>query len=378
LRTIFKNISDSYYYNFNNYPKYVLKLNSVLSQIGIKQVINSPEDHFDELIYKELTILIRPMIEHRSSTAPQEVTEFFSSKIQLNRHTWYIPDFKYEEIRINLGRKIKDALVGIYSKDRNLIIIFPCIFSYNWEKGFKTPLKIIKDIIKVLKELKIKNIDISKTIKRLQIEKFMSQAITTIKIYKEDIIQSERVIRDNNEIIVKEMKQVKVKFASIKALNDLTSTNFKILTKRIEEIKELPFVKSVKLTNDGIAVYIGEVMLNYNNKKVKLGRYRIYILPNKVRIYNLDAIEIDGEIKDHPHILTRNPCFGDWGIEVNKNLAALDLKKLIFTLKLYLQSYNPSSPHVALEVWKKLRKEFPIKKKVPEEGNENETLNIRG
>ena len=62
MRTIFKEITNESYFEFSNYPKIVLKVNSELLKAGIKEVRVGGSLNDDSSYVKDITLIIRPSI----------------------------------------------------------------------------------------------------------------------------------------------------------------------------------------------------------------------------------------------------------------------------------------------------------------------------
>jgi hypothetical protein len=259
------------------------------------------------------------------------------------------------------------------------VLISVPLFNTDWNKNSEKAFELLDGIVNSLKELKIAKVDISKEIERSRIESFL-------KVIRDKIILTNHKIEENRENIESYSKKVidltkenMVNLVTIKNLDDLIKQDSNIITDQIVKLKKVPFVKEVVLTNDGIAVYIGEISIKYNKVAYNIGRFRIYIKPNEVDIYNIDAIRRGGGYYDHPHVDNTNPCLNTWKPKVNDLLAKVDFINLVVLLKMYLQSYNNDGngvPFVSIEEWNKLREKqlLHLSDPIPEIGKEREYL----
>jgi hypothetical protein len=222
---------------------------------------------------------------------------------------------------------------------------------------------------------------ISKEIEKSRIEAFMRVIKDNIIMNRDQIADNQFSLDDYNKKIVDLAKRINYNSKIILSLMDLEKQDANLITDQIVRLKKIPFVKEVELTNDGIAVYIGEIALKYNKKDYAMGRFRIYIRPTEVQIYNFDAVKMEGTWYDHPHVKDAKPCLNTWGSKVSDLLAKIDFVNLIIFLKMYLQSYSEGeggNPHVKMDTWEGFRKKqiLHLKDKIPEVGHEREYIEL--
>ena len=118
-----------------------------------------------------------------------------------------------------------------------------------------------------------------------------------------------------------------------------------LILQKISELNDLNIVKDVKLTEEGILIDFGEISINEKGTDYYIGHITCNISPTGFSFDNLNN-KRKGYI--HPHINSSGPCFGTYSTDINKMLATLDLKKLVFTLAQYLRTYNKNSPYQAI------------------------------
>lgn len=379
MKTIFEDLSKSEYLELSGYPKYLLKLNSEFSKIGIKKVVLNKKLEEDE-ISEELILFVMPNYSNVNMdyfTFNSEIYDylnsngFYSVKSEYNK----LRNINQEEIKI----KINDieCIIGFYLRERNIILINIPLFSYNWSDKFELQLSISRSIIDALIRLKIKEVNTKGLIEKLKIEKFLSDAKREITRLGSDLKSYTENIENHKKYLLEETEKLNSSYAKLNGLKELLSKSFKTVYSKIEEIKKLPFVKKVEFTNNGIAVDIGEIAITVKGTKRIIGRFRIYIKPSQIKIYNFDAIVRSGDYYDHPHVTNTVLCMGNWIIKICEALGDLDLKKLILILKMCLQTYNEKSPYIKIEEWDQYRKKqkLNLKSKEPEIGHERDYLN---
>lgn len=314
----------------------------------------------------------------------EAVRNFFYDGFNNFNEDYYVPGLDYKEIKSKIkseGGRSVEFTAGYYIPSRNLVHIIVPLFNFDWSRGIEKPLEVLEGIIESLKELKVTKIDISKEIERSRIDAFMKVIKERISNTKDVIKNNQYSIDEGNKKIIDLIKQVNYDTKLIQSLVELEKQDASLITDQITKLKKVPFVKEVELTNDGIEVYIGEISLKYNKQNYVMGRYRVYIKPKEIQIFNLDAIKQDSTWYDHPHINNTKPCLNTWGTKVNDLLAKMDFVNLVIFLKMYLQSYNDSDdghPFMKIEIWNEFRKKqlLHLTDKIPEVGKEREYIEL--
>lgn len=117
-------------------------------------------------------------------------------------------------------------------------------------------------------------------------------------------------------------------------------------------LKELECYSTIDLTkvDNGLAFegMTKEVIIEHNDHKYKMGKYRIVIQNGSVRIYQ------DKNRRDtiHPHVQKGIPCLGDLTNSIPKLLANYEYVIVFDTIYTYLCSYNQDSTYSKIENWK--------------------------
>ena len=119
------------------------------------------------------------------------------------------------------------------------------------------------------------------------------------------------------------------------------------------EIKQLNFVKSIKFKSGAININVGDIILKVANTKTYIGDMNILIYPNQVKFENKYSI---GRT-EHPHIMEGRPCLGSFAPNITKLLGELELKRLVFLLYQFLNTYNQASCYINFTNWEKARKD---------------------
>lgn len=381
MKTIFKDFQNaSNFLSLTRHPKYLLKLNALFSKAGFKDILHNEQDILDrqdgyeqkDFFREELTLFVKPI--YQTSRDLIEVNNRSEVRTHLRGKgfqdfptTIRKPNYKdLEEIKIKIQtpQDNRTQFVGVYYRKANAVIIPFKLFYNEWDNSdFSFFLDFYKKILAEFKKLKPKKQDITKALEDLQLEEFIKTANTSLIGFQNEFSDNQNEINDLSEKLVERTAKIKVLQAQIKSMQIFAKDKKNFIIKKYQEIKELPFVKEVGLTKEGIAVYIGEVELNTGKDKVQLGRFRIYIQPNKIYITNLDAVIGREGYYDHPHVKDRKPCFSEWQEKINNLLAGNKFKELVLLLKLYLQTYSAESPHCALGNWLEFRKRQPLRLK---------------
>lgn len=353
----FENLKD---YNFLEFPKLLLKLKNKLEKLGIKQVkcfkqIKSVD------IFNELTLIIYPETYSAESSrfnGGYEHQNSFYTKIKelrySNGNTLYFNKYFSNEgipIKIKIDNEEKD--IGIYIKNKNLLVLFHRIFYFcDWKNTNKEEdNSIIYFFINALEEFiktnKVKTEDLTNVIKNRAIELFKEElnneileSVKRINIIETDIKSYDKSIQ--NLYFEKEKKK-----RSSEVLKEVIKNLEKNIVKQIKEIKTLPFVKSVRLLIKGLKIDVGSIKI----KDVYIGDFVIYITPREINIENTNPQDNEKRLI-HPHIDTGgNICFGNRRNLVYEMLAKYEYKKLVYFLYLFLKSYNKNDKYYSITYW---------------------------
>ena len=113
-----------------------------------------------------------------------------------------------------------------------------------------------------------------------------------------------------------------------------------------DQVKTLPFVKSIRVVSSGIKIDVGNIYIPFRGKEVYIGDFDIYLTPNGVKIKCRNPVlEYEDDTNSyitHPHINgDSDMCYGgERGIKIQEYFAKLELKKLIWYLDCFLKSYT--------------------------------------
>ncbi len=110
-------------------------------------------------------------------------------------------------------------------------------------------------------------------------------------------------------------------------------------------------VKSIDSGAGFIAVHTNTILINYEDKRVRIGDFRIEIYLNGyVHISNTDN---HGRYTfyEHPHIRDGKPCLGNQTEALSKLIAEGQLSTVVAILLSFLQSYNPEDAYCEITCW---------------------------
>lgn len=344
------------------YPRLLLKLRYTLENMGITQV------HYKKYlksmdIFNELTLAMYPSTPSGEgnnfiSGSNRESSSFGKKMIEIDgynhNYIYYNKYFDSEGIPIKIKVDGEEEEIGLYIKNKNLLLLhhrFFYFFDYknsNKEEDNKGIYFFINALKEFVIQHKVKTEDLTEVIKNRAIEVFKDGLKTEINTSSKTITQIENdIISYSNSLKEKYFKKEKEK-RSIINLTLMLKDLEKSILKQIEEIKSLPFVKSVRLLLKGIKIDIGKVHI----KGVYIGEFIIYITPKDIKIENISRQDRDKQYI-HPHIGNGDSgiCFGNRKNLVYELLAKYEYKKLTYFLYLYLKSYNKEDRYNSIEYW---------------------------
>ncbi len=338
-------------YSLQSYPKILIKIKHELDKVKINKIKIQPNFN-SESLEKELTIYTKP----RGDTFINHSCGYLN---YLNGRST-IEQLIYSGLKEKIFLKIdgKDIEIGCFLKEVNIIMIYSNLFYSNLSVGLKNDfiflqLKAITDFIK---KNKIKKVDTKKYEQERIIREFSENAEKQIQELNNKMSEREKQTKEYNKYLIDFIKLNIIDKEVLKTLIKLKGNVIELVKKQIEEIKKLPFVKSVTLLNKGIRVSIDNIKIN----NVFIGDFYIYIKPNKITMENRKALRYDKHddaILHHPHINTPSDiCYGSRNDKVNELLGKGEYKKLIYFLVLFLRSYNSEDKHHSIKHWKTAKK----------------------
>jgi hypothetical protein len=126
------------------------------------------------------------------------------------------------------------------------------------------------------------------------------------------------------------------------------------IRQKIEDIKTLPFVQSIKIVSIGIEIDVGKVDVHFRDKDIYIGDFTIIISPTNVKIKCRNPVDADcGYYLEHPHIDSGSHiCYGDErGAKIEEYFAQYEFKKLVYFVYLFLKSYNSMDKYNSITYW---------------------------
>ena len=358
-----------------DYPQLALKLKGMFEAVGVKKVENNLRIE-ESTHLNNLTVVVYPNfrfsgnqigIGYGDNGTPQRI---LYEKIRdmpgyADNNIFNSFTGTREKIMINVGSIIskKEIEIGCYLKDRNMVILYYDIFNTYKDRALQSSSLLLfftNHIINYIKKKKIKAVDISKIIKKKTLESFSKAIRNSIKIKEDDTVAKKRNIEDYEKTIIDYLKRIQINSVEIVAIQKLLKNVDGYVSKQIDEIKKLNFVKKIDLTSEGLVIDLGKIFIPYSKKKVYIDEFILTLNPSKIKIVSKNPIE--GPYH-HPHISGSSVCFGSRGEEIRKLLANNEFKKIVHIIYLYLQSYNTSDSYRKIENWIRRNEKEDEKKK---------------
>lgn len=339
---------NTHLYGRKNDRKVYERYQELIASLGIRKVFASSDLDLSKLNeINELTLFILPRVRsHIYQFDSNFVIEGYKFILYnfLNMSSPLLSNAR----RIVYNNKTLAHVIG------NAIILyfnpFPTIPRIN-------PIKTFIDFMRT--NMKAQNIEIKKIeikqktpeeLLKINAEKFLanfnkilSEKAKSLQYIETDITNAQNTILR----YLQEYSIANIEFQSMLSTKDKMDT---LILQKISELNDLNIVKDVKLTEEGILIDFGEISINEKGTDYYIGHITCNISPTGFSFDNLNN-KRKGYI--HPHINSSGPCFGTYSTDINKMLATLDLKKLVFTLAQYLRTYNKNSPYQAIGAWSK-------------------------
>jgi hypothetical protein len=352
------------------FPKLFLRVTSELADLGIKKCLFHKNFGIDTYA-RELTLIVNPYYVRNLGLRTFNISanlEYYNFIMKLKGVTTndfnYISNFEgepFEKIEFKLENTI--VTLGAYFKNRNIILIYPnFLHDLSLELNNKYLLFFLDLLKEFAKKVTIEKVEIKDKLKEIMIANFNREIKSTINQIRTEKVTMDNDVRSYYESIINMTKKSKALDIQIESLNSYLSNLNTNLLKQLDEIKKLPFVKSARLTFNGIWIDIGNIEIEFEKTKVRLGHYKLLIRPNRIEIMNKTPLFIQEKgssyrnTYNHPHVKTPdNICFGNRREEVYKLLRELKLNKLVYFLKLFLGSYNPNDKYLDIRHWIKSR-----------------------
>lgn len=306
-RTIFEGLSR---FNFHEDNNKAIRFNAFFKMLGFERVNLS--QHFNtNSFYPQLTLMICPNLSlPRDVDYPKEedfkesLSVFTTGKMDNSNNDYnnfvellakkigYVGLRNYsviirskEDIKpIIIEDNGKQHLLGHYLKERNIVFLYvnPFNTDYSQEEHLEYLLKIFEEKIK---GMEIKKADVSEKLKMICIEKYKEQISDKIIFLNNEVQERENNITDWRTSILNAMRNILLQKKQVEALSNFSSSTDEALKTSISKIKELEFVKDVKLTSLGVSVDVGSINISYKGKDVYIGDFVILISPEKIKVF---------------------------------------------------------------------------------------------
>jgi len=323
----------------------ILKAKNI-SQVYTRYIVESDPISLELMFFSELTIAISPTNIIGTESDVNETDKTFTYNNQIFRTFDVLKPFKDENVqRIKHG----DHIIGDYYKDRNLIVMYFNLFPNPPRiRKFQNAIDLLFSNIKGLD-----TVDNSKKIIAAQMKQNYSNFSKSLKTQhtklKSEINQSVSDIDSYGTSIVNCEKKIQINNAAYIGIDTLLKNFDTEFEQRIEELKTLPFLNSVIVTNDGIKLDYGEISIKNGAKTYYIGHMVVILKYDKIRFNNLNN---SSSGCPHPHVRNGGEaCFGGYQKDANKLLGQLEFKKLAILLRQMLISYNPNSPIHEITHW---------------------------
>ena len=361
--------------------KLAMKCNSILKKTSIKNV-QFVSFISEETTYKDITLIIRPDWQ-TDYFFPKKVnqvhnahpTEFW--KELAKKGGWREGDFmpsvlnidaslSSEEITpITMDYKTSKVVVGYHMKNRNILTIQYPIYESNLSLELKNELitEVFKKIADYCLENKVEAVDVSPMATKYMLRKFYKEANNQIISRSQTIHIRENNIEGYYQSIINEQNTLDIDKTILNSLTSFLKEKVEVFTARVNEIKTLPFVKDILLTERGIFVDVGDITIN----ETYIGKFSVRITPSVVSAFNRIPKDNHGDIYHHPHISSEGSggriaeassiCFGNERKKIIIDLLhKKDFKKLVYMVYLFLKSYTDGDNYCTLERFSEMTK----------------------
>lgn len=323
----------------------------LLEELGIRKVVSSSKPCTKEdLFFAVPTLVITPVLSNLKKTHDN-----FSSFTTGGVKCMVVPP--YDLINANCKRiKHGELIVMDYYQELNLIISYFNIFP---------PKPTVRDfaaIMSLVRKLlgEVDTFDNSRIMERLHLEK---NALAFAKALNDAYRGSFDKVEQLNSMIQKKSQEIIVHYHDIRLQQKYQESVHSLLQNfgekfldNVNVIRGLPFIHSVKISQEGVLLDFGEITIHHKGKEYLIGSFEGLIMPTGVRFKNVNNLT---KIKYmHPHINPQGyPCLGSFSGDINKLLANLEFKKLAVILYQFLKTYSQESPFANINNWKEVKKD---------------------
>lgn len=343
--------------NLKKVPTLYLKTNKTLKELGFKAVninqrleVNSYEP--------DLTLFICPSgtSNYFQRNLPSEVKlKWGTMKGYLSREYIYLSSFNDDETNIE-KIFIDNFEVGHYYKNRNIVILSLNILRIieNIPKN-EWYLHILEEFSKEIKRINPQVVDITKAQREGLLNNFLKEIEKSVLTMNNSVTLKLEYVEDYRTKELSKLTEVNQIREQIKVLMGMKKTMQTNIEKTIQEIRKLPFVRKVGISNLGIRVDFRHIDLEWEGNKVPLGECYCYLNPSKLRIENKQYVKVNNNIYYSPHISGNNICFGSGKTKAYELLSQMKFKELVYFIYLYLKTYNEGDTYCSLKSWKKAK-----------------------
>jgi len=367
-RTIFERIHD---FNFYGNVERVIRFNSYFSKLGFERV-NINKEFGIHTFYPQLTLMINPtLVLQNDNEVTNEYNTFTKLLISRTEPNWYkyfsgkrgflnlishhIIKKSDEEVKpLKIDFEGKELILGQYLKERNIIMLYinPFNTDYTTENNeyLDLVLKVFED---KMKEITLVKADVTEKMKFAFIEKFKTEVNNKLTEVKNNLKYNEDEINNLQSSLVRTIRNATLSRKQIEGLILFSTNTDDTIKKAVEEVKQLPFVKNVRLTGSGISLDVGSIKIKYKDEEVYIGDFYLIISPDGIKVYcknpilNSENMEIS-----HPHIDGNNNCYGsEREQKIIEYLSTFDLKKLVFFIYMFLNTYTAGDTYNSLDMW---------------------------
>ena len=254
--------------------------------------------------------------------------------------------------------KLKEQIIGHYLPERNLISIYfnPFLVKKVLPLDLELP-KIWVDLIKILKDLKIKVVDTS----LLQRKMFITTFMTGSKKRAEEVENQIKSCLSNISSYEHELRTQIQNIDSYKneqiRLAQMIDSGGESIFKELDEVQKLSFLEKVKFESNALVLKYKPTSIivpewkridfgkPYGKRTIFLGSITVTISPSNFKF------ESDYPIREshaHPHVNSGTPCFGDGPgrNQIYELLAANEFKDLATMLWFYIKTYRNSGAYI--------------------------------
>lgn len=188
------------------------------------------------------------------------------------------------------------------------------------------------------------------------INKFKIELVNQIGYLKKNLENSSQRIESSQRTLIENIRTADIQRKQIEDLKVFSSNMGSFFKSQLEEVKTLPFVKSIKVVTEGVKIDIGQIYISFRGKEVYIGDFDIYLTPRGVSMKCRNPVlEYKDDISSsiaHPHMRGDDKCYGhERGIIIQEYFAKFELKKLVYYLYLFLKSYNQSDNYNSITLW---------------------------